>query len=201
MKLEKSRFWLGLGGIIENLLYSSCRRRWFHQTPPPAWRRSLCFWRCSACESPPCRPPGWWSRSVWSRCRPVGWRNPRLGSEAHFNTQTKGKDQSKGQGRATDRALSCNHQNSRSPPVSRLHRRRRPWWRVSRRPSDLESTLRELQRFKFPPRVLLLCSLLLCVGRWAEPRVPLAQETFPQVFIGGLNWVRVLLTHRGVGQG
>lgn len=59
--------------------YSSCRRRWSHQTPPPAWRRSLCFWRCSACESPPCRPPGWWSQSVWSRFRPVGWRNPRLG--------------------------------------------------------------------------------------------------------------------------
>lgn len=50
------------------------------------------------------------------------------GNKAHVNTKgTKEKDQSKRREHRTDRALSCNHQNSRSPPVSRLHRRRRPW--------------------------------------------------------------------------
>lgn len=61
-----------------DLLCSFCHQQWFHQTPPPVWRRSRCFWRCSGCGSPPCHLPGWWSPSAWSRSQPAWWQSQHL---------------------------------------------------------------------------------------------------------------------------
>ena len=197
-----------------NLLCSSCRQRWFRQTPLPAWRRSLCFWRCSGCGSQPCLPPGWWSLSAWSHYQPAGWQSPRLSRTqgwnvavndllwqnldldlmhlwVKFNKTEHSKRQTAEKKSVTHQVLSCTHQSSHCQPVSKWHRRRQPWWRFAERQSNLQSTLSKLQLLQVSPLVLLFCSLLLCM-QVGGAKCPIGSGDPLWAVIGYLNWVMVL---------
>lgn len=82
----------------------------------------------------------------------------------------------------THQVLSCTHQNSHCQPVSKWHRRRRPWWRFWESEVISKAHWASCSFCKFPPLCYYSTPYYYACRR-VVPCIPLAQQIFSELLL------------------